>query len=113
MKIEYSEQQAIILKGIAQSLLDLSSPTVEDLNRLLKMFSLEDNISSNDGKRTFYAFLHCPDYKQGGYITVSIHSSRDGALKAMNDHKKYCLENYPHMFGADADWMVDVSIVLD
>jgi hypothetical protein len=111
--MKYLDQQAVILKGIAQSLLDLSSPTMSDLNRLLKMFSLDCNVSSDAREEILYAFLYCPDYKQGGYITISVHRDMNKAIDAMNKHKAYCLENYSHIVKGEADWKIKVINILD
>ncbi len=75
-------------------------------------------------KKTLYAFMYNPCVPEGVGITMSIHSSKEGAEKAMEKHKKKeykewllfdadrkredfeFYEKYPIKFGHNEDWSV-------
>ena len=41
---------------------------------------------------TLYAFLYNPMIHESGYVTISIHRTREGAEKALEWHKKECID---------------------
>ena len=54
---------------------------------------------------TLYAFLYNPMIHESGYITVSIHRTREGAEKAMEWHKKEHIEQTIEECGKyDEEW---------
>lgn len=68
---------------------------------------------------TLYAFLYNPMIHESGYITVSIHKTREGAEKAMEWHKHECRKEWAeiykavhrteldHPFDAFQNWVVE------
>ena len=72
-----------------------------------------------------HAFKYNPETNDSGYITMSIHLTREGAEDAMNSHKEQeyqkwlqydneCresnpefFEEYPNKFGEYMDWYID------
>jgi hypothetical protein len=54
---------------------------------------------------TLYAFLYNPMIHESGYITISIHRTREGAEKAMEWHKKESIEEDIENCGKhDPEW---------
>lgn len=81
-----------------------------------------------------YAFMYNPMTEESGYITVSLHKTRDGAEKALESHKtgrklqwdeleKYRREKYADdlyetirkgtKFGRWEDWTIEERTILD
>jgi hypothetical protein len=51
-------------------------------------------------KKPLYAFLYNPMIHESGYITVSIHRTREGAEKALEWHKNECREEWKTLYEA-------------
>lgn len=68
-----------------------------------------------------YEFLYNDCIYESSYATISIHHTKDGAEKAMNEHKEMCLKEYKEIFskedpanltfGQHQDWIVEKIIV--
>lgn len=70
-----------------------------------------------------YAFEYCSCIHESAFTVVSLHFTPEGAEKAMNDHKKECLDEFNKMweddpdkdeivFGEHEDWRVEEYTVL-
>lgn len=69
---------------------------------------------------TLYAFLYNPMIHESGYITVSIHRTREGAEKAMERHKKEHIEQilkecgkYDEEWDSYRNWKVEEITIKD
>jgi hypothetical protein len=74
---------------------------------------------------TLYAFTYNPMIHESGYITVSIHRTREGAEKAMEWHRNECRNEWAeiykavhraeidHPFDAFQSWKVEEIKILD
>ena len=75
-------------------------PSIDDL----KMRSPEFKLMYQQPD-TLYAFLYNPMIHESGYITVSIHRTREGAEKALEWHKKEHIEETIEDYGKyDEEW---------
>lgn len=45
-----------------------------------------------------YEFLYCPCIYESASATMSIHSTREGAEMAMNEHKEKCKKEWDDMY---------------
>ena len=73
-------------------------------------------------KNKIYAFKYCPCIYESGWMTISLHLSEDGAIKAMEAHKKKELDEFNEMysdgveppfdFGLSEDWCVQPMEIL-
>ncbi len=64
-----------------------------------------------------YAFLYNSCIHESGWVTVSLHYSKEGAEKAMQEHKQKVLDEFNEMyandnefgfkFGKNEDWRVE------
>ena len=63
-----------------------------------------------------YAFLYCPNIYESAWATMSLHYSKEGAEKAMEEHKQKELEEWNQLydedevdfkFGECEDWKVE------
>ena len=93
----------------------------------LKQYLIRDPISKNAAlqalkdwdKLPLYAFLYNPMIHESGYITVSIHRTREGAEKALEWHKKECREEYAEIhgdfinFGHFESWQISEITIQD
>lgn len=62
----------------------------------------KDKALSQDAvSRCLYAFRYCPCIYESGWTTVSLHYSKEGAEKAMNEHKNKELMQWNEMFEHD------------
>ena len=69
-----------------------------------------------------YAFLYNSCIHESSWATVSLHYSKEGAEKAMNEHKQKALDEFNEMyandnkfgfkFGEHEDWCVETVDVL-
>ena len=69
-----------------------------------------------------YEALYNPMTEESAYTTLSLHLTKDGAERAIEDHKNKELEKWqryhpskelePHRFGQYQDWLVDEVDVL-
>lgn len=69
-----------------------------------------------------YAFTYNPSLCESQWVTVSIHRSENGAIKAMNEHKQKAIEEFNQMygeynpldikFGEDEGWVVEPITIL-
>lgn len=69
-----------------------------------------------------YAFLYNSCIHESGWVTVSLHYSKEGAEKAMQEHKQKELDEFNEMyaddndfdfkFGEHEDWCIDTVEVL-
>ena len=71
---------------------------------------------------TLYAFLYNPMIHESGYITISIHRTREGAEKALAWHKNDCIKEWKEImkddlaefpFGQSQDWRIEEITILD
>jgi len=69
---------------------------------------------------TLYAFLYNPMIHESGYITISIHRTREGAEKALEWHKKEHIAEtiedcgkYDEEWDSCKDWKVEKITVND
>jgi hypothetical protein len=72
--------------------------------------------------KKLYAFIYCPCIYESVYSTVSIHYSKEGAEKAMNEHKEKALNEFNECwlddeirtfeFGFGEDWDITEITVL-
>jgi hypothetical protein len=72
--------------------------------------------------KKLYAFIYCPCIYESDYSTVSIHYSKEGAEKAMNEHKEKALNEFNEWyifdeirtfeFGFGEDWDITEITVL-
>jgi len=69
-----------------------------------------------------YAFLYNSSTEESSYATMSLHRSKEGAEKAMNEHKETEYKKWKAMekkykgasfFGMWQDWAVEEMEVLD
>jgi len=77
---------------------------------------MKDNIK-------LYEFLYNPMTEESGYVTMSIHKTKEGAEKAMKEHKDkekaewdkiYENEDIPFKFGRFEDWRIEeVDTILE
>jgi hypothetical protein len=62
----------------------------------------EDKALSQDAvSRCLYAFRYCSCIYESSWFTMSLHYSREGAEKAMNEHKNEELKKWNEMFEFD------------
>ena len=54
-----------------------------------------------------YIFWYNPCVYEGGRVTVSIHKTHEGAVKAMRNHREDMLKNFVEMYGDDEDMSFD------
>ncbi len=69
-------------------------------------------------KEILYEFLYCPCIHESGWVTVSLHRTREGAQKALDSHKdsakkefnerysKEEIEKLIFKFGQFEDWRI-------
>ncbi len=70
-----------------------------------------------------YEFVYCCMTEESSYATISVHRTREGAEKAMNEHKERCREEWkkkypvgsyePFPFGRFEDWGINETEVVD
>jgi hypothetical protein len=101
-------------------------PSIDDL----KMRSLKDIVilqkeTTSFVQNTLYAFLYNPMIHESGYITVSIHRTREGAEKALEWHRNECRNEWAevykavhraeidHPFDAFQSWRIEEIQILD
>ena len=76
-----------------------------------------DKVEKNSNKPAFngqvFAFQYCCCTREGSWSTRSLHYSKEGAEKAMRDHKKAVLKRFKRLYGNDLskfgkneDWCV-------
>jgi len=90
-------------------------------NAKMEPRDIENPIAEADFRHqlnTLYAFLYNPMIHESGYITVSIHRTREGAEKALICHKNDIKEewdNEDHIFAFDhfRDWEIEEIQILD
>ena len=68
-----------------------------------------------------YAFLYNSNVHESAYSTVSLHFSKEGAEKAMIEHKQKALEEFNEVykenpfnfkFGVDESWIIHTIEIL-
>mgnify|MGYP006898468757 CR=1 FL=1 len=77
---------------------------------------------------TIYEFLYNPCIYESGYITISLHITKEGAIKAMKAHKAKEKRKFNKLFTADKladpayqnikfgmheDWKINETIILN
>jgi len=50
-----------------------------------------------------YRFLYCGCIHESAHATISIHKTKEGAIKAMDTHKAFKLIEFNDMFGSEED----------
>lgn len=75
-----------------------------------------------NGNVVMYAFTYNNSLCESQWVTVSIHRSEYGAIKAMNEHKQKALEEFNEIygeynpldikFGEDEGWVVEPITIL-
>jgi hypothetical protein len=71
-------------------------PSIDDLKMRTPIILQKDTASFE--QTTLYAFLYNPMIHESGYITVSIHRTREGAEKALEWHKNEAKKEYEELF---------------
>jgi hypothetical protein len=83
-------------------------------------FPIKDSDCSCDLSLMLYAFLYCPNVHESAWATMSLHYSKEGAEKAMEEHKQKELEEWNQLydedevdfrFGENEDWRVEEVLI--
>ena len=95
----------------------------DDVAEDVKIMEIENKRLKDESKQPLYAFLYNPMIHESGYITVSIHRTRKGAEKALEWHRKQCIEDWNEFkdtFGKseysetkNKDWKIETIEILD
>lgn len=98
---------------ILESLYDRVIEPIEAKQQLLDLFAVSGCL---------YAFLYNSCIHESSWATVSLHYSKEGAEKAMQEHKQKALDEFNEMyandnefdfkFGKHEDWRVEPVEVL-
>lgn len=84
-------------------------------DEIIQQWNKRTALAAQDGEGSIYQALYNPMTEESGYVTLSIHKTREGAQKAIDEHKSGALEEYNKRpktisnipFAQFEDWRVD------
>lgn len=103
-------------------LMNLTIEELKDLNtRIQEILKLKNqSVTNEQSSDCLYGFLYNSCIHDSSYATISIHYSKEGAEKSMQEHKQKEWEEFNEMyveyddlkFGEHEDWRVEPVEVL-